>query len=662
MPLIITPEQAIDRLKAVVLKGIRHEDYKRVCDLAKEYTAYFTGENIDELLIQYTPREDNDLFKQRVRVTQEVTPDIMNRLTNPMYKAARAVPTITKIWSTKEEDNSKEQNLNEAIKKFYGDESVDDYLSQRYAELNNTDPNAWIAIDFEGEYDPAKPNIKVEPYPVEVSASEAIDFAFDNNTPIYLTALKEVNGLQRYVTYLTNDSIVFQEITKDQLRTLDQDADVVWKAGENDDAKLFVITTHKHNAGKLPARRVGVKKDLKTRGRTCVPFVHSARPYLKKSIKAVSEFDLATCLHLFPQKIQYDEVCSGDLGNNKPCKDGRTVDGDVCKVCNGTGWKTHLSSADVIRVKLPKDPKDMVSLENFMAYKGPGLELMEFMKKYGLYELVNLSINAVYSSELLTPKSPTATATEILVDLDSVYDALKLYTDGYSAMNKHIVTVLAKFRNAADGFIYEHKFPKDFKMKPLTQLLDDLQKANSSGASSYVKREINKDIINKMYVDKPEDVVKINVKDKFFPFVGKTESEISNIITNGLTSKFNQVLYANFEQIFSELEEENNTETVQFYLMDIKKQRELVKAKVEQYIAAIEEEAAAARANTIGSFGEEGAAGSGDTQDYNPGDSVLFNGAPVEIVTANPGPDGGTYSIKLSDGTEQTVKGNQLTK
>ena len=245
------------------------------------------------------------------------------------------------------------------------------------------------------------------------------------------------------------------------------------------------------------------------------------------------------------------------------------------------------------------------------------------------------------------------------MDLDSVYDALKPFADGYSAMMKHIVNTVASLRDVGSGFTYDHKFPKDFKMKTLSALLDDLTKANNSGASVYAKRQINKDIVNKIYIDNPSEQTRISVKDKYYPFVGKSESEINNIITNDLTTRYNKVLYANFEQIFSELEEENNTDVVNFYDMEVTKQRELLKAKVQQYIDAIDEEAALNRAGSFGSA-NEGAAGTGDSQDFNPGDSVTFNGQPVEITMATAGPDGGSYTIKLADGTEQNVNGNQL--
>lgn len=659
MPLLL--EDGIKIARATIAGKLRHKYYERVCNLAKEFSTYATGEDLDDLLIQYTPREDSALFEQRKRVTQEITPDIVNRLISPMHKASRTLPNVVMKWDKSDKSQENKAVLESAINSFYGDESVDQYLSQRFAELNNTDPNAFIVVEFAEVINPNDPTAtKAKPYPFEVSSEEAINYQYINNELQFLIVLNSVNGTDRYTLYLENEAVIYDEISREAAMSYQLNPNQeIFKTSEKDDARYFIQTINQHKAGRIPARRVGVRKDIKTRNRTCVPFIFPSRSYLKKSIKAVSEFDLATCLHLFPQKIQYDEVCPGDVSENIICKDGRTIEGKTCSVCGGTGYKTHLSSADIIRVKMPKDPANMVSLENYMAYKGPALDLLEFMKKYGLQELSDMAINAVYSSELLSPKSATGTATEVLVDLDSVYDALKPFADGYSAMMKHIINTIASLRDVGTGFTYEHAFPKDFKMKTLTALLDDLTKANNSGASIYAKRQINKDIVNKIYIDNPSEQVRISVKDKYYPFVGKSESEINNIITNDLTTRYNKVLYANFEQIFSELEEENNTDTVNFYNMEINKQRELLKAKVQQYIDAIDEEAAAKNANSIGNLNDT-TGGGNVTQDFNIGDSVTLDNSPVEIIDANPSINGGVYTVKLQDGTEKQVNGNQL--
>lgn len=583
-----------------------------------------------------------------------------------MYKAGRTLATKTINFNSKDKADEMKKKLNETLLKYNGDTSLDDYLAYRMVELDSTDPNSFIVTELPGEYDPNDPKAKIEPYPFEVNSSEAINYLYKNNELQFLIVLGGSDKRLRYTIYLENEAIVAEQVSKEELNIYlakNPKAEIIYKDPQNKSDNIFVLTVALHKAGRIPAIRIGTKKDLYTRNRTCVPLIHPARSFLKKSIKTISEFDLTTTLHVFPQKITYDAVCPGDVTSGIICQNGKTTEGKVCSICNGSGFNEHKSSQDVIRVKMPNDLSEIKPLENFIAYKNPPTDILDFMKKLGLYEFPELAVQAVYTSELFSTDQVVKTATEKSIDLESIYDALKPFTDQWSKVYKHTAYVVAAYLSIASNLTLNHVFPKDFKMKPLSDLLDDLNKANTGNAPSYIKKEINKDIAQKIYVDKPDELLKIEVKEKFFPFSGKSESEISTIILNNLTTKFNQVLYANYDVIFDELEQENTTDLVSFYKMDAKAQKDLIAKKVEQYVAIISEESSAGRAELFNGAGD-GAVTNGDSQDYNIGDSVALSSDPtsrVEIISANVGPNGGSFKIKLQDGSEKEVSGNDLT-
>lgn len=586
------------------IKGdLTHKDYKRVCEIAKRYTAYVTGEDIESLLIRFNPREDLEAFKQRVELTQLVTPYIANRLMTPMFKAGRTLAAKTLSWNNKEKSDEKKKKISDALSKYFGDMSLDDYLSVRLVQLDSTDPNSFIVTEC-----PAEGISETEkPYPFEVNSEEAINYKYKNNKLQFLIVLNKINDLNRYTIYLKDDLIVAQQINVDDLNNFmidNPNAEIIYKDEKKKD-EVYVLTTATHKAGRIPAVRVGTNRDLTTRTRTCVPLIHPAETFFKKSIKTISEFDLTITLHTFPQKYSYDTVCPGDIQNNIICQTGRAPDGTACSICKGTGFNEHKTAQDTVRVPMPDTLKDIVPLEYLSAYKHPPSEILEFMKELGLYEIPELAIKAVYTSELFVKDTIATTATEKNIDLESVYDALKSFTDQWSNVYKHSVTVIAAYLSLANDIVIDHKFPKDFKMKSLEMLLDNLQKASSSGAPSYIKKEIYKDIAQKLYVDKPEELIKIEVKEKFFPFNGKTESEIMNITSNGLCSSFNKILYANFDLIFDELEQENTTDTVSFYNMELSAQRKLLIKKVTEYITVIDGELSNERAATFGAFNKE---------------------------------------------------------
>ena len=612
-------EEAIALLKVTVRTDRRHVDYKRVCELAKRYTKYATGEDIGSLLKKFGKRESDDAFKQREDITSITVPDHVNTLVSPMYKVGRTTANETMKWSSVEKQEQNRKLLTKAMEKFYGDQSLNDYLTMRMVDLDKIDCNSFIVTEFKGVVDPSKPDSKAKPYPFEVNATEAIDYKYINNELQYLTVYQE--KLDKFTIYIENDAISAVLVDKEVLKAMiakDSSIEFFYKDESNkENSPVYILSISEHKAGRIPARRVGTVKDPLTRYRTCLPMIHPAESYFKKAIKTVSEFDLTNALHVFPKVFRYDNPCKGDVTNGDICNDGKDASGATCKHCNGTGWKAQTSTADEVIIRMPKETKDMVSLENMMAYKSPSIDLIKFQKEYGLNDLKELAIRAVYNGDTFIRDSVQQTATEATLNYESVYDTLKPFADSWAAMKKHIVECIAAYIDLNnDGFEYYYAFPKDFKMKPLSVLLDDLKKANDSGVPSYAKKSIVHDIYKKIYVDSPDQLLKLQTKEKYFPFNGKTESEINYILANGIVTKKDRVLYAKFDTIFDECEAEVQS-GIDFYRLDAAKQRDMINKKVEAYVTELDNEESASIGNAFnsGSNGEEGRSILGNEQE-----------------------------------------------
>src|SRR5690606_15756383 len=82
------------------------------------------------------------------------------------------------------------------------------------------------------------------------------------------------------------------------------------------------------------------------------------------------------------------------------------------------------------------------------------------------------------------------------------------------------------------------------------------------------------------YIDSPLEFSKFEVKQKYFPFNGKTKEEIQAIITSGVVRETDVILYNYFEYIFSELEDELLAKEVWFYDMTPEMQRQEIDRKV----------------------------------------------------------------------------------
>ena len=211
-----------------------------------------------------------------------------------------------------------------------------------------------------------------------------------------------------------------------------------------------------------------------------------------------------------------------------------------------------------------------------MYYAQPPIDIVKFQNEY-IQQVKQEFYAAVFNSELVSKNEVAKTATGENIDLQNIYDTLFPYAEHYSDVFRHITKVSAYFVDIIDAEVI-YKFPKDFKFRSVSELLDQLKKANDSNAPGYVREELSADLMEAQFIDKPEELAKIKIKTKFFPFSDKTDVEILYIISNGLTSKYKEVLWSNFGDIFTEIEE--NEVYKDFYLMPYDKQKAIIDEKV----------------------------------------------------------------------------------
>lgn len=604
-------KQALTQLSDDIKENKTHRDFKRVTELATLYSKYITGIGCDTLLRQFVQRETEEMFKQRVELTEPITPAVASTLMTPWYKIPRVQPVVMKIdFDDATEDDERVAELKDYGEHYFGEQSVDEYLGQRYIDLNGTDPNAFMMTSFE-KFDA---NIeKANPYPVEISSAEAINFQYKNNELLWLEIKRESEYLKldsvasgkktyekghTYQIWTFRQAIQFTQVDINTLKTMPENKLIVipQQGGESlsywavDKQRLFLVDVFDHKAGMVPAYRVGVKPDLSTSSRTFVNLFHAALPYFKKTIKTVSEMDLTMALHAFLQKISYQPKCPGT--KQDPCTLGKLPDGRTnCPICKGTGLIVITSTQDFITMVLPKDPDKMMDLSKLVHYVAMDISTPKFQDEY-IDKLERKAIKAVYNSETLVNDSIAKTAMEKFIDLDSVYDALQPLATGYSKAWRKTYMYIAVFTDNAKGLILEHKMAKDFKFKSKTALLNELKLAVDSGAPASVKQEIQNDIVTSYFIDRGDELKKLQVKQMFNPGEGKSESEIQYIISNNLWRRFDQVLYAEFKSIFQELEADQRKADPLIWFYDLAQdlQREKLKAKVQEFITLIDAE------------------------------------------------------------------------
>jgi hypothetical protein len=573
----------------------KHADYQRTVDLAKEYKAHVSGVGIDDYLKRFAKREDEEMFEQRKRLTNSISQSVASSLQKPFYKVARNKNVKKKF--TLKGDKTREEIVQKMISGFYGTnelntKGLDFWLKNRFIELTFTDPNAFVVIEWE-----AKPeNVPLEPYPYEVNSIDAFDYTYkhgvltelftrQSETIIYLDkdGAEKEKVVDAFTLYEIGSSFKVVEYCPKYFEAkgivIDETRQVTFVENEIH----FIATYNETNLDFIPAFRVGYIRDTATDGRTFVNPFESAMPYFRKALKAVSELDLSITLHTFPQKLQYVTKCKGK--GTKKCNNGM-VSGTqtVCSECKGSGLQIHTSGQDAIYFPLPDTPDEMFDLDKILVYKQPPIDLIKFQDEYvrNLKKDAHLS---VYNSNMFLAEDPqfAKTATEVNTNTQGIFDTLFPYTEKFSEVWKTAVKVFVRLSGFLTDFELIHIFPTDLEIKTVAVLMAELKLANESEAPSYFRDAILEEIANQVYEGDELGREKHFTRHKFFPFSGKTETEIQFLMASPYVSNFTKVLYANFEAIFTDIEKA----VPNFYKLNYNLQWEKLNEFVKPYLEEI---------------------------------------------------------------------------
>ena len=566
-----------------------HKWYDRVVKDSILYTQLSTGEDSDKLLKQFVRREDEEMFKQRVNLTQEITSAVIKTLSDVNYKIPRS-PGLTKNYEYKE-DQDKQKKLHEKLEQFNGIYSWDDYLERRILALNDTDPNAWIVI----ESNQTDGTERLSPYPFEVSSEEAIDFEFINNILQWLLVKntikyidesdKEKDGF-KYTLYekkgwtkLEQTKFSNSPTQSEDFIPVETDKGLIVKIGND----AFYITSGTYNTGGVvPAFRIGWNADKYTKEQTLVPSWNAAISYLLKTIKAVSELDLATALHVFLQKVTQVPGCNKCRGTGvvecSDCESGRKD----CPTCNGTGQFISSSTQDAITIKLPDNPSpdQVVDLTNLVHYISFDTGIPQWQNEY-IDSLILKCYKVVFNSKALDKVDINKTATGVGASVENEYDALWGLANTHVRVWKFGVNTISHLTGLNDGLSIITNVSKDLKLKTKEDYLYDLQLATTAKASQGIQNNIEKEIVRIDFEDNPIEFNKHVTQDYFFPFSGKNDTEIASIIPLLPIDDPNRVLWIYYGIIYQEIELEYGSEA--FYVkLNKKEQKKIIDIKVQE--------------------------------------------------------------------------------
>jgi len=579
-------EEGYIKLKEIVSKELVHEDYDHVVKLADKYYKMKTGDGIEDLLQRVTTRTTDEEWEQVKRIYRSIIPSTLGSTKLPFQKAIRRQPDVRKIEFPANSE-AKKSELETYIAQYWGCKSLDEYMEYAFIDYNYIDPNAFLITEF----DPFDALIeKASPYPFVATSIECIMFEYKNEILQYLVVRLPIKYMDheierkgyKYTMYLGMDTIVFSQVS-DKYVSEGNSIETI----EVEKSRFFNVFYYEPKNEKVPAIRFGFKRDEQTKGRTFVSLFNEVVGFLEKTLKIDSELDLSTAMVAFPQRFAYVSACQ-----NQGCNKGKMLDDSECPVCHGTGVQPfHKSSADIVTLALPRnaEPAQLLDLNNLLVYKTPPIELLTFQKEYLEY-LKSTAYELMFNVDRFTRSQVSITATEAIQGQDNLNDTLYPFARQYSAIYEFVVKDIATFIDLPDVTIH-HKFPYDFKMKGLAELMQDLKMAKEANASPATIAAIEDDINEILYHDRTDELKKMKVKNAVNPFRGYSNENIRFIISQGNTTLYNRTLWENQEAIFQELEAENQNPWIYDLKMDLIDTK--VKEKTNEYIQRIKDEQAA---------------------------------------------------------------------
>ena len=579
---------------AETINGKTHKYYARTVKLADLYMKLVSGEDMDSLMRQFVKREDDELFKQRKEITQHITASVADNIIDIFNKIPRS-NSMNRILKNDNED--KLDQLVSIMSKFWGIDSLDDYIAVRWLELNFIDPNTFVVIEWK-DFDENKEY--AQPYPFEVKSSQAVNYLFKNKVLQWLISKtlvkKEVEirtklvekELEVYTVYFPDHTIkATQELNEQIVNTVIDikkpyrvGGQIYFKVKKGDKQVWHLREAKPHNLGYVPAFRVGYKRDQFTDGNTFVNPFHAAISYFKKMIKTVSEMDLTMALHAFPQKLQYVKRCT-----NKQCHQGliQVENGhQKCGTCKGNGYLIATTAQESILLPLPPKPEDMIDLTKMVYYAAPPVDLIKFQHEYIQY-LTDQTKRVIFNTDIFTRQQIAETATGKNIDLQNIYDTLFPCAKSMGRSWNVYVKTVSLITDLNDGLIWGMFFSKDFKLKTLDDLYSELDRIARGNASTFIKQAVEDDIARIIYSENPAELIKYQVQKKFYPFPGLSKEQIYFIFSQGTVTNFDRVFWSNYGGVFQYLE----LNVPDFYILTIERQWQLIEERVNEIAAEV---------------------------------------------------------------------------
>ena len=616
------PQQLRNKLLELVRNNKPHKHYDHTVEYAKFWEAAYTGENQEEFLLMYRPKEKENQQKQRIRLNNTRTQYICHKAHNSLAQLNTVDPAIMSIGY--ENDNKNEIGLKDIQDRnniFYNGKPLSKYAFERITYLNIVDPNAFVVIEQETIND----ELKAVAFPIEIYSDEAWQYEKKNGVlqylisrvtekvevatskdgakqilrkeyenakkikdPEYQHKKYEIGTVDRriYTMYAPNVIYRLREIFSQS--EVEDGTDVIQLYIDGKEA-TFVLQTFDTNNPHNPAFCVGYLPNPINKGETYASIYHGGEKLVKQLMWEVSELNLAKALHGFIQKLVYAPTCRNirTIDNIKEHCNGGTyhISGDTCNACKGTGKLVHETVQDIVVVRMPETKnEETVPLSQMVHYVEIPVHILDAQKE-SIKDAERDFYMAVLNFDLSSKEDVKfqETATGKILDMRGMYAVLGLLGSQVSEFFKHAVHNQAGYLGIQEGLIVQHQYPLDLRLDTLYDKIEQRKMALDAGISGEILAKIDEEIMSLQCNGHHDTVMKYRAWSRWKPFSDKPVSERLSILAAIDDDAPLKILYTFFDRIMAEIQEDLRDSSTPFYKMDYSQQKQLIDAKVQQY-------------------------------------------------------------------------------
>jgi len=594
------PNAGTDKLMQIIEFDLRPPLYAETVAISEEAEMFLARktEKQTKYLEKVAMREDQEQIDTRVRLTNTYSAVALA----PVLAYYQEIDRTDGVNTLVQGDEGVAQRLGEYFDKYLSFQSLHQYCVDAALHFSKQDPNAWTVFEHLVEDVDGQRRI-LDMYPVEVLSREVRGFDYNEAGVLQWlafeflrTEVRQVGNklvakeLSDFYLYGKGFSVHFAQVD-DMPTKLDYVAmgyDVI-----NIRTHTYFYRTYLTSTQEVPAIRWTAYPSSEHNRKIGELSFADGIPILRDIVRDKSFFDLQKVGHIRPEKMQYVKPCTyRDEETGILCDGGwlrypdRT---ERCDACHGSGKLSSTGEQDLITLRWPDDPAEIVDLASLSHYVERPVNIAEFYRDEIRYLSASLFLT-IYNQQGVSAEelANVQTATQVTIEANKINNKLAACALLVCRAWQKAWRVGFQYFGVQD-YTVKMTYPADLGVESLGQLINRYGAAKTNGLPYAITWGIATDILQKQYRNSPVMVNEIKAFEEFKPWRAKSPEEIALIIGRRADDDPQVVLWSEFDRIKTSIQAERQASGLGYFheIIDPAERERIIMEKVAEVTEGI---------------------------------------------------------------------------